>query len=296
MWEDNIQLISILLGHSSTLREEKEDQRKRLKETIFNFKHSLNVMERKSKNSWKTPRVRSGRDALAEGTAVFSVFVCFIFKHPEPLLEQHFLEQKGSRGGEKGCRERGKWGWKNMISPAMKVKLPFEIESSWSTTEAWAKRGREGRKEGKIYYLSRTKILIRKKDHSIHIQISDQQQIWNWACYISLSFARIKETGEVHCVLKGKKVPWSHEALNSYIPFIALARMTSPLIIRLSNPAACVRTVWGTKWNIYMPLQGLAHWVQAVAHSSRVQAAAHSDHCSSPRNHLLSGFCLLGFV
>lgn len=52
------------------------------------------------------PRVRSGRDALAEGTAVFSLFVCFIFKPPEPFLEQHFLEQKASRGGEKGWRER----------------------------------------------------------------------------------------------------------------------------------------------------------------------------------------------
>lgn len=161
-WEDNIQLISILLGHSSTLREEKEDQRKRLKETIFNFKHSLNVMERKSKNSWKTPRVRSGRDALAGGTSVFSVFVCFIFKHPEPLLEQHFLEQKGSRGGEKGCREGGKWGWKNMLSPAMKVKLPFEIESS-GVLQRHGEKGKGGKEGRKIYYLSRTKILIRKR-------------------------------------------------------------------------------------------------------------------------------------
>lgn len=40
VWEDNIQLISILLGHSLSLGEEKEDQRRRLKEVIFNFKQS----------------------------------------------------------------------------------------------------------------------------------------------------------------------------------------------------------------------------------------------------------------
>lgn len=163
VWEDNIQLISILWGHSLTLGDKKEDQRKRLKEAVFSFKHSLNVMERKSKNSWKTPRVRSGRDALAEGTAVLSVFVCFIFKHPEPLLEQHFLEQKGSRGGERGCRERGKCGWKNMISPGMKVKITVW---NWILLEYYTgmgEKGKGGKQRKKIYYLSRTKILMRKK-------------------------------------------------------------------------------------------------------------------------------------
>lgn len=162
VWEDNTQLISILLGHSWTLGEEKEDQRKRLKEASFNFKHSLNGMERKSKNSWKTPRVRSGRDALAEGTAVFSVFVCFIFKHPEPSLEQHFLEQKASRGGEKGWTEGRKWGWKNMISPAVKVKITVWNRILLEYYTGMGEKGKGG-KERKIYYLSRTKNLMRKR-------------------------------------------------------------------------------------------------------------------------------------
>lgn len=61
---------------------------------------------------------------MAEGTAVFSLFVCFIFKHPEPLLDQHFPVNEGSRGGVRDSGERGKQGWKLMIFPAMKVKMP----------------------------------------------------------------------------------------------------------------------------------------------------------------------------
>lgn len=120
-------------------------------------------MERNSKNSWKTPGVRSGRDALAEGTVVFSVFVCFIFKHPEPLLEQHFLEQKGSGGGERGCRERGKWDCKIMISPAMKIKITIW---NWILLEYYTgmgEKGPGGKERKKIYYLNRTKILMRKR-------------------------------------------------------------------------------------------------------------------------------------
>lgn len=204
------------------------------------------------------PRV--WRDALVEGTVVFSIFVCFIFKHSEPLLDQHFLVKRGSRGGVRGSGERGKQGWKLMIFPAIKVKIP-----AWNQTllEHYAGMGEKGREGENIYYFSRTQVLMRKTDRSTHVRVL--------AADLKLGLSRFPSTFHTFQKNKNKKmqgrwlgflksgggeateVPWSYEALNSYIPFIARAGMTSPLISKLSNPAAWVRTVQGTKWNIYMP-------------------------------------------
>lgn len=61
-----------------------------------------------------------------------------------------------------GERERRKWGWKNMISPAMKVKITVW---NWILLEYYTGMGEKGKgeKERKIYYLRRNKILMRKR-------------------------------------------------------------------------------------------------------------------------------------
>lgn len=130
------------------------------------FKQCLNMIERNHQSSWEMLRVRTG--ALAEGTAAFSLFVCFIFKHPEPLLDQHFPVYEGSRGVQ-DSGERGKQGWKLMIFPAMKVKMP-----AWNQTllEHYTGMGQKGREGKKIYYFSRDEILMRKENRSIHAWMS----------------------------------------------------------------------------------------------------------------------------
>lgn len=164
-------------------------------------------------------------------------------------LQKEEAEEWGVVGGEEN--EVGNW-WS---SQPCKSKFLLETESSWSAAQAWEKRGG---KEKEDLLLKQNWNSDEKKDCPLHAQMSMTDL--NWVCRISHFFVHIKKnTGEVTGVFKeagGKatEVPWSYKALNSYIPFIAWAGMTSPLISKLSNPAACVRTVWGTKWNIYMPL------------------------------------------
>lgn len=188
------------------------------------------MIERNRESSWEMLRARTG--ALAEGTAAFSLFVCFIFKHPEPLLDQHRPVNEGSRGVQ-DSGERGKQGWKLMIFPAMKVKMPAWNQTLWSTTQAW---GRRGGKERRFITSAELKSWWEKR--TVQSMPEWQQQTWKLICHISplllINFKEQKKQRRWLEFLKGGKkaseVPWSSEALNSYIPFIARAGMTPPLI------------------------------------------------------------------
>lgn len=146
-WEDSIQLISVPLGHSLTLGEEKEDQRKRLNEAVFSFKQILMWWKGKVRTAERHPGSGQGEMPWLKVLQCFPYLSALFLNTQSLCLSNTSLNKKEAEEERRAVKREANGVGKIWSPQPWKSKLLFETESSWSTTQAWGKRGREGRKE-----------------------------------------------------------------------------------------------------------------------------------------------------
>lgn len=164
----------------------------------------------------------------------------FIFKPLGwTLLDQHFSSNERKRMGEGGGRE---WGGEHFSVPhCFENKSQPEIPQAaralvWHCVIYCCATTQNSKQEEKIN--PKTPLAARC-----------QQGLSRQLIHVFVLYTYPKNPGR----LKKIEVPWLDVALTPYIPFIVLVLMTSSLPGELSNPAACVQIVLGTKRNINMP-------------------------------------------